>query len=709
MQRIEIGVRGMTCANCTARVERALRALPGVAEATVNLATERASVRYDERAVRPAMLAQAITSAGYTPLLLDDHDALEREVRARARELRAQRAELVIAALATLPVVLLAMGPMFAPAIERLLAQLAPARGFWDWVQLALASVVVFGPGRRFFALGLRAFRERSPDMNSLVMIGVGAAWLYSTAEMVAPQWLPSDARHLYFESAAVVVTLVLMGKYLEALAKGRAGAAIARLIGLQAKTARVLRQGQEQDVPIAAVAFGDIVLVRPGERIPVDGQVCQGESFVDESMLSGEAMPVPRRAGDRVVGGTINQLGVLQIEAREVGSQTVLAQIIRMVESAQGSKLPIQRLADRVVEVFTRVVLSIAAATFVAWLILGPPPAIAAALVSTVAVLVVACPCAMGLATPAAIIVGSGRAAELGALFRHAEALESLSRVDTVVFDKTGTLTLGRPQLTEIEAASGRDVALLLRFAAAADASSEHPLAAAIVEAARACNIALPPAETFEALPGQGVRATIEGRRILVGAARLLAQEQIDLGPCEPAAATLAARGRALVYLSVDGVVWGVLGVSDPLRASAASAIAALQSRGLRVAMVTGDIESTARQLGRQLGIDDIEAQMLPSAKAEAVRRRQASGHRLAFVGDGINDAPALAQADVGIAIATGTEIAIEAADVTLTRGDLGALLSAFEVATRTMRTVRANLFWAFFYNALLIPLAAG
>jgi len=709
MLRIQIGVRGMTCANCTARVERALRALPGVAEAAVNLATERASLRYDERLADTTALAQAISDAGYTPLLIDEDDTGEREAQARARELRDQRRDTLLAALLTLPILALAMGPMLLPTAADLLARLAPLPRFWDWVQLVLASAVAFGPGRRFFVSGALAFGQRSPDMNSLVMTGVGAAWLYSAVVVVAPGWLPADARHLYFESAAVVVTLVLMGKYLEALAKGRAGAAIAKLIGLQAKTARVLRDGTELDVPIAAVAVGDLVLVRPGERIAVDGAVRSGESFVDESMLTGEPMPVARRAGDRVIGGTVNQLGLLQVEAREVGARTVLAQIIRMVGRAQGSKLPIQRLADRVVEVFTISVLAIAAATFVAWLAFGPPPAITLALVSTIAVLVVACPCAMGLATPAAIMVGSGRAAELGVLFRHGEALELLSRVDAVVFDKTGTLTLGKPQLIEVVPAAGRQMLAVLRFAAAADAGSEHPLAAAIVDAARARGLTLPVAQAFAAIPGHGVRASIDGQPVLVGAERLMVREGISIGPCAVAGKALAARGHTLVYLAVGDAVWGVLGVADPLRPSCAAAIAALRARGLQVAMVTGDSEQTARAVGRLAGIDDIEAQVLPAEKAQAVRRRQEAGNRIAFVGDGINDAPALAQADVGIAVASGTEIAIEAADVTLTRGDLGALLSALEVATRTMRTIRANLFWAFFYNVLLIPLAAG
>jgi Cu+-exporting ATPase len=708
MRNVEMGVRGMTCANCTARVERALRALPGVAEAVVNLATERASVRYDETVLDADQLAQAVTDAGYTPLPLEDREAEEREAQARAEELAGQRRDVILAALLTVPILALAMGPMLVPALEH--AMMAPAAArFWEWVQLALGSAVAFGPGRRFFRLGALAFRHGSPDMNSLVMTGVGAAWLYSAVVVVAPEWLPEAARNLYFESAAVVVTLVLMGKYLETLAKGRAGAAIGKLVGLQAKTARVLRAGAETEVPIAEVAVGDLVLVRPGERIPVDGLVRQGESFVDESMLSGEPMPVARRPGDRVVGGTVNQLGVLRVEAREIGARTVLAQIVRMVERAQGSKLPIQRLADRVVEVFTTVVLAIAAATFVLWLAFGPAPAIAMALVSTVAVLVVACPCAMGLATPAAIMVGSGRAAELGVLFRQGEALEALSHVDLVVFDKTGTLTLGRPQVLEIEAAPGRDATELLRLAAGADAGSEHPVAAAIVAAAQARGLALPPAQAFEAIPGHGVRARIEDRQVLVGTARLLEGEGIDAAPGAGAEAALAALGRTAIHVAVDGASWGVIGVADPLKENAAAAVAALRARGLAVAMITGDAQAAARVVGRAAGIDDIEAQVLPAGKAEAIVRRQGAGRKVAFVGDGINDAPALAQADVGIAVASGTEIAIEAADITLTRGDLGALVNAFEIAGRTLATIRANLFWAFFYNALLIPVATG
>ncbi|MCC6609058.1 MAG: copper-translocating P-type ATPase [Burkholderiales bacterium] len=709
---LEIGVGGMTCANCVSRVERALRKTPGVLEAIVNLATERATVRYFPATVSPEELGRAITEAGYTPRPLDREEgsaAEDVEVRAREAELRARLHDTVGAAVLSVPLLALAMGPMVVPGLAEALARVAPTQRFWEWVQLALGTAVVFGPGRRFFSSGWAAFRHLSPDMNSLVMTGVGAAWLYSAAVVLVPGLLPAQARHLYFEPAAVVVTLILMGKYLEALAKGRAGAAIRKLVGLQAKTARVVREGVEADVPIASVVRGDVVIVRPGERVPVDGEVRGGESYVDESMLTGEPMPAAKRAGDRVVSGTVNQHGVLRVEARQVGRETLLAQIIRMVEQAQGSKLPIQRLADRVVSVFTPIVLAIAAVTFAVWLALAPAPAITLALVSAVAVLVVACPCAMGLATPAAIMVGSGRAAELGVLFRTGEALEALSHVDTVVLDKTGTLTVGRPQLVDLEPAPGGDALAVLRFAAGADSGSEHPLAAAILAAAQARGVAYPKAERFEAIPGYGVKAIVEGHTVLLGAARLLAREGAAADALAERAAALAERGRTPIYLAVDGAAWGILGVADPLKPESAAVVAALKAKGLRVGMITGDSARTAQAIARQAGVDEVEAEVLPSGKAEAVQRLQAQGRKIAFVGDGINDAPALAQAEVGIAVATGTDIAIEAADVTLTRGDLRGLLNALEVARRTMRTIRGNLFWAFIYNILLIPLAAG
>ena len=706
---LEIGVGGMTCANCVARVERTLRKMPGVIEATVNLATERATVRHFPATLGLDEISHAIVESGYEPRIVDAEDSAAAEARARDEVLRVRRRETITAALLTLPIVMLSLGTMLSPGIDRILAVIAPWPGFWDWAQLALGTAVTFWPGRRFFRAGWTAYRKLSPDMNSLVMTGVGAAYVYSAIVVVAPHLLPAEARNLYFESAAVVVTLILMGKYLEELAKGRSGAAIRKLIGLQAKTARVVRDGHEHDVPIHSVVRGDLVVIRPGERVPVDGEVRDGESYVDESMLTGEPMPIAKRAGERVVGGTVNQHGVLRVEARQVGKETMLAQIIRMVEQAQGSKLPIQKVADRVVSVFTPIVLVIAAITFGVWLAFGPSPAITMALVSTVAVLVVACPCAMGLATPAAIMVGSGRAAELGVLFRKGEALEALSRVDTVVFDKTGTLTLGRPQLTDLEAAGGRDATALLRYAASVEARSEHPLAAAIVAAARTREVTFPDAEAFEAIPGYGVKARVDGHTLLLGAQRLLEREGIDIGALAHKAAALSARARTPVYPAVDGEPWGVLGIADALKHESAAVVASLKAMGLRIGMITGDSKHTAHAIAQQAGVDDYEADVLPAGKAESVKRLQQRGRRIAFVGDGINDAPALAQAEVGIAVATGTDIAIEAADVTLTRGDLHGLINAIAVARRTMRTIRGNLFWAFIYNILLIPLAAG
>ncbi|MCC6474100.1 MAG: heavy metal translocating P-type ATPase [Burkholderiales bacterium] len=710
---LEIGVGGMTCANCSARVERALRRLPGVLDVNVNLATARASLRYLPAALAPADIGRAIEEAGYEPRPLETEQGEQAETRARARSLRSLRRDAILAAALALPLLVLAMGAMLVPGMHHWLTSAAPVPGFWDWMQFVLAAVAVLGPGRRFFRSGWIALRHLSPDMNSLVMTGTGAAFLYSALVVLAPELLPPEARHLYFEAAAVVIALVLLGKYLEELAKGRTSAAIRKLVGLQAKTAHVLREGVEQEVPIGSVRPGDVVSVRPGERLPVDGEVIEGESRVDESMLTGEPMPVAKHLGSSVAGGTVNQHGLLRIRARQVGAQTLLAQIIRMVERAQGSKLPIQRLADRVVGIFTPLVLAIALATFLVWLWLGPSVAaespITMALVAAVAVLVVACPCAMGLATPAAIMVGTGRAAELGVLFRKGEALEALDGIDMVVFDKTGTLTIGRPALTDLEPLEGRDADEALAIAAAAESASEHPLAAALVAAAKARGLSLQAAQAFEAIPGFGIQARVGGRQVLIGGARLLARERIEAGAAVARAQALAATGRTPVILAVDGAPWAVFGIADPLRAESAAVVAALKSRGLSTAMLSGDNKRTAAALAAQAGLDEVQGELLPQDKVEAVKKLQAAGRRIAFVGDGINDAPALAQAEVGIAVATGTDIAIEAADVTLTRGDLRGLLDAREVARRTMSTIRANLFWAFIYNILLIPVAAG
>ncbi|NEV61406.1 heavy metal translocating P-type ATPase [Thiorhodococcus minor] len=703
----ETGVGGMTCAACSARVERALGKLPGVVEASVNLATERATVRYLPEMLRPAEIAQAITDAGYEPRSLGDGGLGAEAEDAHEEQRRAMRRDLWLAVALTLPVLVLSMGAEMIPGLAELLGTVAPL-SVWNGLQAVLTTAVLLGPGRRFFRPGLIAFRHLSPDMNSLVMTGTSAAWAYSLAVVLAPGLFPPEARHVYFDSAAVIITVILFGKTLEELAKGRTSSAIKKLIGLQAKTARVLRDGAEVEVPVGQVHAGDLLVVRPGERIPVDGEVREGESHVDESMLTGEPAPVAKKVGDRVVGATINQHGRLSITATQVGRDTVLAQIVRLVERAQGSKLPIQGLADRVVRVFTPLVLLIAAITFLTWLSLGPPPAITLALVSAVSVLVVACPCAMGLATPAAIMVGSGRAAELGVLYRKGEALESLSHVDRVVFDKTGTLTEGRPRLTDLEAVDG-DTRGALAIAAALETHSEHPLGAAIVAAAKEQGLGLPSIDDFTALPGYGVQASVNGQRVLLGAERLLQREQISTAALTGQAERLADAGRTAIYLAIDGRVRALLAVADPLKAQAPALIQALRKRGLRVAMITGDAQPTAEAIARQAGIDEVQAEVLPDGKAAAVAALQDAGSKVAFVGDGINDAPALAQAEVGIAVGSGTDIAIEAADVTLTRDDLGGVVTAIDVARRTLRTIRGNLFWAFFYNILLIPLAAG
>ncbi len=707
INRYEIGVGGMTCASCSGRVERRLNSLPGVVAASVNLATERATVRHLPDAVTPEEIAATIRDTGYEPIPLEEEGRAADPEAHRQRVLTAMRREVGLAVALTVPVLVLSMGAAFIPGLGEWLAASAPWPGASDGVELVLTTVVLAWPGRRFWGPGLTAYRHLAPDMNSLVMTGAGAAWLYSVGVVLVPGLFPPEARGLYFDSAAVIVTVILFGKYLEEVAKGRTTAAIRKLIGLQAKNARLLRDGEEWEVPVSQVQAGDRLVVRPGERIPVDGTVREGTSYVDESMLTGEPEPVPKASGDEAVGGTVNQHGVLTIEATRVGGDTVLSQIIRMVERAQGSKLPIEGLTDRVVRVFTPLVLAVAAATFAGWLAFGPAPAVTLALVSAVAVLVVACPCAMGMATPAAIMVGTGRAAELGVLFRKGEALERLSRVDTAVFDKTGTLTEGRPRLTDLEAAG--DEHETLRLATAVEAGSEHPLAEAVRSAAAERDLEIPAAEGFEAVPGHGVRAHVAGRAVRVGSRRLLSDAGIDSGDWATRAEALAEEAKTPIYVAVDGLVRGVLAVADPLKADAAEAVAALQERGLRVTMLTGDGRATAEAVARRAGIDEVRAEVLPDGKAEAVAAMQGDGRRVAFVGDGINDAPALAEAEVGVAVGTGTDIAIEAADVTLTRGELAGVVTALDVARRTLGTIRGNLFWAFAYNVALIPLAAG
>lgn len=704
IEEAELAVEGMTCASCVGRVERALRRAPGVIDASVNLATERAHLRFLPAMTDAPTLAAAVNAAGYVAHTLEADATPDEDSHHRA--LRALKRDVILAAVLGLIVMLLAMGTDFIPAFEHALQASSPFVGFWAWVQAALATAVLFGPGRRFFRPGLIAYRHWSPDMNSLVATGTGAAWLYSLLVLLLPGLFPPEARHVYFDSAAVVIAAVLLGKYLEALAKGRSSAAIRKLAGLQVKTVHRLDvDGHESDVPIALLRVGDRLVVRPGERIPTDGRVDEGRAHVDQSMLTGEPLPVAKDVGDDVVGGTVNLDGRLMMEATSVGRDTVLAQIIGLVERAQTGKLPIQGIADRVIRVFSPAVIVIAIIAFTAWMLLDGN--ISLALVAAVAVLVVACPCAMGLATPAAIVVGTGRAAEMGVLFRKGEALEALSGIDTILFDKTGTLTAGRPSVTEIVADAEGDV---LRLAAALEIASEHPLGRAIVEAARARSLDLPAVEDFNAVAGHGIVGQIEARTIRVGAERFMRTSDIPVDASwSTQARTLETTGRSVVYVAQDRQIIGLIAIADPIKAESGTVIAALRGYGLHIAMVTGDAQRSAQTIAEQLGIDEVHAEILPQGKAEVVERLQKAGHRVAFVGDGINDAPALAQADVGIALASGTDIAMEAADVTLTHGHLGGVVTATLAARRTLSTIRGNLFWAFIYNILLIPIAAG
>ncbi|TBW02691.1 copper-translocating P-type ATPase [Azotobacter chroococcum] len=705
---VELSVTGMTCASCVGRVERVLRKVPGVTEASVNLASERARVRV-LRGVPTTALIAAIERAGYEAKpVAAAGDLFDAEEARRSAEQGALKRALTLAAVFTLPVFLLEMGAHLIPALHHLILATLGQQANWI-LQFALSALVMFGPGLRFFQKGVPALLRGAPDMNSLVAVGTSAAWLFSLVATFAPGLLPAGTVHVYYEAAAVIITLILLGRFLEARARGRTSEAIKRLIGLQARTARVRRDGQVLEVAIDAVRGGDEVEVRPGERIPVDGEVIEGASFVDESMITGEPVPVEKTPGAGVVGGTINQNGALTLRATRIGGDTVLAQIIRLVEQAQGAKLPIQALVDRVTLWFVPAVMLAALLTFIAWMVFGPAPALTFALVNAVAVLIVACPCAMGLATPTSIMVGSGRAAELGVLFRKGEALQLLKDARVVALDKTGTLTRGKPELTDLILAEGFERGMVLARVAAVEGRSEHPIARAIVAAAEAENLALGQLENFESVTGYGVRATVDGVRVEIGADRFMAQLGLDVAIFAGEAQRLGDEAKTPLYAAVDGRLAAMLAVADPLKDGTPAAIRALHALGLKVSMITGDNRRTAEAIARQLGIDEVVAEVLPDGKVAAVERLKAAHGRLAFVGDGINDAPALAAADVGLAIGSGTDIAIEAADVVLMSGDLRGVPTAIALSRATLGNIRQNLFWAFAYNTALIPLAAG
>ncbi|MCA0208384.1 MAG: heavy metal translocating P-type ATPase [Proteobacteria bacterium] len=706
---VEIGVAGMTCASCVGHVEKALSKVPGVSSATVNLATEKASIRYRASIASLEDLEAAISAAGYEPRRVEgDSASPDQEASAREQELGSLRRSLFLAAVLALPVFILEMGSHLIPAVHDFVMGTIGMQTSW-LIQFVLTTLVLFGPGLRFFQKGIPAILRGNPDMNSLVTLGTSAAWGYSLVATFAPGVLPSGTANVYYEAAAVIVALILLGRYLEARAKGRTSEAIKRLVGLQAKTARVVRNGAALEVALADVRTGDIVQVRPGERVPVDGEVVDGNSWVDESMITGEPVPVAKAAGAAVVGGTINKTGAFTFRATKVGGDTVLAQIIRMVEQAQGSKLPIQAIVDKVTAWFVPAVMGIAGLTFLVWLIFGPDPALTFALVNAVAVLIIACPCAMGLATPTSIMVGTGRAAELGVLFRKGEALQTLRDVTVIALDKTGTLTKGHPELTDLEPAAGFGRDEVLALVASVESQSEHPIAEAIVAAASARGLDVPSPAAFEAIPGYGVSAKVGGREVQVGADRFMTRLGHDVSAFAAKVRELGAQGKSPLYAAIDGKLAAVIAVADPVKDTTPEAIRALHALGLKVAMITGDNQATADAVARTLGIDEVVGEVLPDGKVDAMNRLRAGGRKVAFVGDGINDAPALAEADVGLAIGTGTDVAIESADVVLMSGDLRGVVNAIALSKATIRNIQQNLFWAFGYNAALIPVAAG
>jgi Cu+-exporting ATPase len=741
---LDISIQGMTCASCVLRVEKALKAVPGVSAATVNLATERAHIDWatelsDPKDVSLKILA-AVHKAGYEASVLEQHAApSSAQADARALETSALLRALWVSLALTLPIFLVEMGGHLIPSVHHFVHETIGMQRSWI-AQSILTTLVLVGPGRVFFTKGLPALWHLAPEMNSLVALGAGSAWAYSMVATYLPQALPDGTRFVYFEAAAVIVTLILLGRTLEARAKGRTGAAIKHLIGLQPRQACVLINGQPTDIDIKMVKPGDLILVRPGEKIATDGVITEGQPYIDEAMISGEPIPVTKHIGDRVTGGTLNTTNSFTFKATHTGGDTVLARIIRMVEAAQGTKLPIQALVDRVTAWFVPAIILCSLLTFVIWYWLGPAPSLSHALINAVAVMIIACPCAMGLATPTSIMVGTGRAAELGVLFRQGDALQRLRDVQVVAFDKTGTLTMGKPVLTDFVVLEPTyDRALLLSWAAAMQTHSEHPIAHAIVQAARADNLPIAAAHNFKAISGAGVRATVNGHAVSSGAQAFMQTEGVDTSAAVHYSEQWGQQGKTPICLAVDGKLAALMAVADPLKPSAHGAIATLKQLGLRTVMITGDNRYTALAVAQQLGIDEVHAQVLPEGKVavlQALQRSSALGGStetahspttdtleaqsnntgptyakvvLAFVGDGINDAPALATADVGIAIGTGTDVAIESASVVLMSDDLAGVATAIGLSRATLTNIRQNLFWAFAYNAALVPVAAG
>ncbi|ACB96251.1 heavy metal translocating P-type ATPase [Beijerinckia indica] len=718
METAEFTVDKLNCASCVNRAEKAFMSVPGVLEAHVNLATKTAVATFATGTTDVAELEEAVTKAGYptherrdegeSENLSGSENGAQHHKHEDPSETQVLFRDFTIAGVLTLPVFILEMGSHLSHAF---------AHGIMDTIGLfpshvlsfALTSLVLAWPGRRFFVQGVPSLLHGAPDMNSLVVLGTSAAFFYSTLVTFLPNLFPEASRQVYFESAAIIVTLILLGRALEAQARGKTGAAIQHLLGLKAHQARVLRHGEPVDVEIGRIKTGDIVVVRPGEKIPLDGTVIEGTSFVNEAMLTGEAAPVLKASDAEVVGGTVNLDGGFQFRVTRTGKDTVLAQIIRMVEQAQGAKLPIQALADRITAWFVPAVLGLAVLTFLFWFWLGPQPALSFALIQTVSVLIIACPCAMGLATPVSVMVGTGRAAELGILFRKGAALQSLAEVDTFAFDKTGTLTKGQPVLTDFVVLPSFSRDTILSLIASVETRSEHPIGKAIVQAAKQDGLATKPVEHFSAEAGFGIEAKIEGQRVTIGSDRLMAKQGIDVSPLAKEAAALANEAKSPLYGAIDGKLAILLAVADPIAPAAAEAIAALHKEQRQTVMVTGDRRETAEAIAKSVKIDRAIAETLPQGKRDVVEELKRGGHKVAFIGDGINDAPALAAADVGLAIGSGTDVAIESADVVLIRRQLTTVADALAISQATMRNIKQNLFWAFAYNVVLIPVAAG
>ena len=711
-ERITLPIQGMTCASCVNKVEKALRSAKGVLQVNVNLATERASIEFIPEMVSIRDLKKVVKDIGYQVLdvrvgdsTLREEDIVEKERLVREAELSRLKLKFIIGALLLAPILFLMYGASF---LEKRIGLSHQANFF---LQFLLATPVQFWAGLQFYVGFWKATKNKTSDMNTLIAVGTSAAYLYSLIVTFVPHWIMVRGLEMmvYYDTSAAIIVLILLGRFFEARAKGKTSEAIKKLIGLQPKTARVIRDGHEVDIPVEEVTPGDIVVVRPGEKIPVDGMIEEGYSSVDESMVTGESLPVEKKTGDAVIGATINKTGMLKFEATKVGRDTVLSQIVRLVQEAQGSKPPIARMADIIASYFVPVVISIAIITFITWYFFGPPPTLTYAFLNFIAVLIIACPCALGLATPTSIMVGTGKGAENGILIRGAEALETAHRLNTIVLDKTGTLTKGKPSVTEVIETKKFKSKEILIYAASAERGSEHPLGEAIVKKAKEEGVNLFDGKDFQAIAGFGIEATVDSKKILLGNAKLMEEKGVGLEGLAEKAQRLSNEGKTSMFLALDGEAAGIIAVADTLKENSKKAVEAFHQMGLEVVMLTGDNERTASAIANQIEVDRVLADVLPEKKAEEVKKLQSEGKKVGMVGDGINDAPALAQADVGIAIGTGTDVAMESSDITLIGGDLRGVVTAIALSKATIRNIKQNLFWAFAYNTILIPVAAG